>query len=102
MAYDAYNLSALAYVNGFTVWHYRTEDKHKEVTKSGYFNGACSVLREHDILVLNLGDGDITSFVTWNRDGKVSISDDLGALIKWCRDLERRLERMERRWNGGA
>ena len=26
MAYDASNLSALTYANGFTLWHYRTSD----------------------------------------------------------------------------
>ena len=38
MAYQSKNLSALGYANGFTLWHYRTDDLAAEVDNAGYFN----------------------------------------------------------------
>ena len=43
MAYAPKNLSALAYANGFTLWHYKTPDQPAEVDTSGYFNDAALI-----------------------------------------------------------
>ncbi len=53
MAYDASNLSALTYANGFTLWHYKTEDAADVVDTSGYFNEAASMLRVGDFIFAN-------------------------------------------------
>jgi hypothetical protein len=53
MAYAPKNLSALAYANGFTLWHYKTSDPAIEVDTAGYFNGAVTMLRAGDFIMAN-------------------------------------------------
>jgi hypothetical protein len=53
MAYSPKNLSALAYANGFTLWHYKTPDPALEVDTAGYFNGAVTMLRAGDFIMAN-------------------------------------------------
>ena len=57
MAYDASNLSALTYANGFTLWHYKTPDTATVVDGGGYFNEAASMLRVGDFVFANTGIG---------------------------------------------
>ncbi|MGH6917856.1 MAG: hypothetical protein ACREJ0_09140 [Geminicoccaceae bacterium] len=57
MAYAPNNLSALAYANGFTLWHYKTPDPAIEVDTAGYFNGAASMLRAGDFIMANANTG---------------------------------------------
>lgn len=53
MAYDPKNLSVLAYANGFTLWHYRTDnDGISTVASDGYFNAAADMLRSGDRIML--------------------------------------------------
>jgi hypothetical protein len=52
MAYMSRNLSVLAYANGFTLWHYTTDDK--VVDTEGYFNAAANMLRVGDIIITNM------------------------------------------------
>ena len=53
MAYNASNLSALTYANGFTLWHYKTSDAAAVVDSSGYFNAAAAMLRVGDFIFAN-------------------------------------------------
>jgi outer membrane protein assembly factor BamB len=53
MAYDPNNLSALAYANGFTLWHYKTTDPAVDVDTTGYFNTASAMLRVGDFVLAN-------------------------------------------------
>lgn len=53
MAYNANNLSALTYANGFTLWHYKTPDAASAVDADGYFNGAANMLRVGDFVFVN-------------------------------------------------
>lgn len=53
MAYLARNLSVLAYANGFTLWHYTTEDNDVSVGQIGYFSDASDLLRKGDIIIAN-------------------------------------------------
>lgn len=55
MAYQSKDLSVLAYVNGFTSWHYITADAPDDVIAAGYFNGACDLMRNGDMLAINAG-----------------------------------------------
>ena len=79
MAYDASNLSALTYANGFTLWHYKTADATADVDTSGYFNEAASMLRVGDFIFAN---ADITGtvqsgvfIVASNSGGVVDVTD---------------------------
>ena len=53
MAFDASNLSALAYANGFTQWHYKTSDSWKAVSKQGYFDSASFYMKPGDMVIIN-------------------------------------------------
>jgi outer membrane protein assembly factor BamB len=53
MAYNASNLSALTYANGFTLWHYKTPDTAAVVDSTGYFNDAAAMLRVGDFIFAN-------------------------------------------------
>lgn len=54
MAYDATNLSVLAYANGFTLWHYATTDTAADVDTAGYFNAGADMLRVGDMVLANV------------------------------------------------
>jgi len=53
MAYDPNNLSALSYANGFTFWHYKTDDDGSDVAAVGYFKDAAAMLRRGDFICVN-------------------------------------------------
>jgi hypothetical protein len=61
----ARELSILAYANGFTLWHYRTNDRPELVLSSecgnpdytGYFAPACDLLRRGDQIIVSFGGG---------------------------------------------
>jgi hypothetical protein len=82
MAYDASNLSALTYANGFTLWHYKTPDPAIDVDTSGYFNEAASMLRVGDFIFANANvDGTLESgvfIVASNTGGVVDVSNITG------------------------
>ncbi len=78
MAYQAPNLSALAYANGFTLWHYRTSDNAADVDNSGYFNGASRMLRAGDFIMLSAGVNGVPSHgvavVSANANGSIDVT----------------------------
>ena len=43
MSMNSKNLSVLAYANGFTLWHYKTEDAKTTVATDGYFNDVANI-----------------------------------------------------------
>ena len=53
MTYLSKDLSVLAYANGFTLWHYTTEDSNEDVEYTNYFTLAADMLRVGDIIVTN-------------------------------------------------
>lgn len=53
MAFSPRNLSVLAYANGFTLWHYTTQDLAADADTSGYFNAATDMLRVGDMILAN-------------------------------------------------
>lgn len=65
MAFKSRELSVLAYANGFTLWHYRTEDPLADLLdpsigafeNAGYFGAACDLLCAGDQIVVNLNGG---------------------------------------------
>ena len=78
MAYKPENLSVLSYANGFTLWHYRTEDAATAVDTAGYFNAASKMLRVGDFIMLNAGLGTSPTHgmmvVVANAGGAVDLS----------------------------
>lgn len=54
MAYQSKDLSVLAYANGFTLWHYTTNDAAADIDTTGYFNAAVDMLRTGDIIIANV------------------------------------------------
>jgi hypothetical protein len=79
MAYDAKNLSVLAYANGFTLWHYTTADAAATVDTAGYFNAAQHMLRVGDIVLANVETGGAMKaglfLVSANAGGTVDVND---------------------------
>ena len=66
MAYEAPNLSVLAYANSFTLWHYITEKD--DPTVKGYWNNATCMLRANDVITTNW-QGRTDSLVVTGNDG---------------------------------
>lgn len=51
--FNAAHLSAVGYANGFTLWHYRTEDSAVDLEEPGYFNDAHKMMRAGDFIAVN-------------------------------------------------
>ena len=79
MAYNAKNLSVLAYANGFTLWHYGTTDTAAVVDTAGYFNSAADMLRVGDMIIGNVATAASPQagilVVRSNTGGVVNVSD---------------------------
>jgi len=52
MPFDYRNISVLAYANGFTLWHYKTNDTPEAVFTEGYFNGGADMFANGDMLTV--------------------------------------------------
>ena len=78
MAYRSKDLSALAYANGFTLWHYRTSDSAADVDNAGYFNGASRMVRVGDFFLLSSGIDSVPTYgvvvVAANANGSVDVT----------------------------
>ena len=57
MAYKPSDLSVIAYANGFTLWHYKTEDSPAAVQEKGYFDETGDMLRIGDRIMVNMAEG---------------------------------------------
>ena len=56
MAFQNKNLSVIAYANGFTLWHYASEEKLNVVTTAGYFNSVKTLMNTGDVIIINASD----------------------------------------------
>ena len=52
MAFSANNLTALAYGNGFTLWHYTSAEAITAVRAVDYFNEAANMLKVRDVIIV--------------------------------------------------
>lgn len=79
MAYQSKELSVLAHVNGFTLWHYTTADTATAVDTSGYFNADSNMFRVGDIIVANVDTAGTPKgglfLVSFNSGGVVDVND---------------------------
>jgi len=58
MAFALRNLSVLAYANGFTLWHYKSEkDALAQASAQGYFADAADLLAPGDMVMLSATEG---------------------------------------------
>lgn len=55
MAFEVANLTSLSYGNGFTMWHYKTDDNINEVSARNYFlNDIYSnCIRDNDMVIVH-------------------------------------------------
>jgi hypothetical protein len=56
MAFSVRNLSVLAYANGFTLWHFKSEAL-PAVDAPGFFDAAADLLASGDIMMVSAPDG---------------------------------------------
>lgn len=73
MALDRNNLSALTYANGFTLWHYKTQDWIYDVKARSYFNDAAGMLRVGDFIFVNATGFGGVLVVTENFEGMITV-----------------------------
>jgi hypothetical protein len=55
MAFRQQDMGVLAYSNGFTLWHYRSDDTAATLAAAGYFNPAAASLRAGDMVLASTG-----------------------------------------------
>ena len=56
MAFMNRNLSVIAYANGFTLWHYKSDEPLSEITKADYFAPIWTLCAVGDIIIINADD----------------------------------------------
>lgn len=78
MAYDSRKLAAIAYANGFTLWHYMSDDLGSDVDNAGYFNQASNMLQLGDFVFVNVGPENTKMFgvlvVVRKADGEIDMA----------------------------
>lgn len=62
MAFQNKNLNVIAFVNSFTIWHYKTDDQLSELL-DGYFNPVSDLMNKNDMIILNTGDTNCIMFI---------------------------------------
>lgn len=77
MSMDSKNLSVLAYSNGFTLWHYKTNDTKTVVAGKGYFNKVSNIFNLGDVIFTSIGE-ETKEFVMYVvssvKDGEVTVA----------------------------
>ena len=78
MSMNSKNLSVLAYANGFTLWHYRTEDTKATVLGAGYFDAVQNIFNVGDLIITSTdveGERTTTMLVVKNLvNGNVQVA----------------------------
>lgn len=78
MAFKASDLSVLAYANNFTLFHYTSVDDSTAIETAGYFDKAVDMLRENDLMIVNIDtDGTPSTkfyIVSGNDGSSVSVT----------------------------
>lgn len=72
MAFMNKNMSVIAFVSGFTLWHYKTEDAIQELL-SGYFTTVANLMAVGDMLIINAGDGNYIKAIKSIENKKVEL-----------------------------
>jgi hypothetical protein len=64
MAFSSEQLTVLAFADGYTLWHYATEDSTAEVSKPGYFDAARELVRNRDRIEVYAADTNFDAMFT--------------------------------------
>lgn len=56
MAFQNKNMSVVAYCNGWTLWHYKSDEPLSEICKVGYFSPIYTLCAVGDIIIINADD----------------------------------------------
>ena len=64
MPFSPADLTVLAYADGYTLWHYETDDSHIEVLARGYFSDAKDLFRTGDRIEVYAGDEDFDARIS--------------------------------------
>lgn len=73
MPFKSASMSALAYANGFTLWHYRTPDEYVEVIDYGYFTPHRSYIRTGDFAMVNCTSRHFTGVFQKNDEDEITL-----------------------------
>lgn len=75
MPFDIQSLSVLAYANGFTLWHYRSDtDTRAQTLAAGYFNPAAHLIRRGDMVLARSADAFSILHVTAQTGTTVAVA----------------------------
>ncbi|MEQ8507423.1 MAG: hypothetical protein RIF37_06455 [Rhodospirillaceae bacterium] len=64
MPFQPNDLTVLAYADGYTLWHYVTDDDATEIRNSGYFEDARDVFRNNDRIEVFGADESFDAVIT--------------------------------------
>jgi hypothetical protein len=64
MPFSNSDLTVLAYADGYTLWHYVTDDAAEDTKQSGYFEDARDVFRNNDRIEIFSGDTSFDAIIT--------------------------------------
>ena len=73
MTFEKKNLSVLSQANGFTMWHYISDDSMQDMSTEGYFNEGAELLNVNDCVYIQTKKEPCLAInvVSSNEDGKV-------------------------------
>jgi len=64
MAFDPSDLTVLAFADGYTLWHYLTDDSARDTSQPGYFEAAREIFRNNDRIEVFADDDTYDAIVT--------------------------------------
>lgn len=73
MAFQNKNLSVIAYANGFTLWHYKTQDGVEDLQGEYFPKNIVDLMAVGDMLIINASDGNYIRFIKSIKNKKVEI-----------------------------
>ena len=75
MSFKNKNLSVIAYVNGFTLWHYSAESNESfdDITKDGYFDVVKTLMEVGDMFIISTKNNPGLAFLA-EKDEHVRLS----------------------------
>lgn len=56
MAFGNKDMSVIAYANGFTLWHYVSDDTIEQISKNYFPKAFAALTRNGDIMIVNAGN----------------------------------------------
>ncbi|MCL2439721.1 MAG: hypothetical protein FWD15_04395 [Alphaproteobacteria bacterium] len=67
------NLTVIGYSNGWTLWHYKSEDDKKTIEADGYFAKVKNILAPGDMMIVLFVNGKKRSSAFYQLDEKLNI-----------------------------